>query len=299
MGGNNGGMRAAAGRDPDFRGIDPDALGQLITQVRDAGAAITAWLNTHRPPPGVPTGGYRQAAQTEEWASAQVGMLARRRNYAITHPDRAGGVRSPAVPPRMRGSGARHGPAGGSVAGGPGTRRGPAPGGGPRTGGRPGEPGTPRPSRTTPAGAGKELGNYPTEQAAAKAARTDVAALSLAAKDRTPVPERVWRRLAADAGDPDYTTGFYECLGPAGTADLVAAAAREHAGGGAHLKAIEDSLGTADHHVGMSERWLRDVLARADHNGHRAAVVRLLDAADLSERTDRALDRLRSIPREP
>jgi hypothetical protein len=49
--------------------------GRLVKQVQDAGTAVMNWLNAHRPPPGVPTGGYREAARAEQWATGQVGML--------------------------------------------------------------------------------------------------------------------------------------------------------------------------------------------------------------------------------
>jgi hypothetical protein len=285
MGGNNGGMRAAARRDPDFRGIDPDALGHLIEQVGDAGTAITSWLRAHRPPPGVPTGGYRQAAQAEQWATEQLGMLARRRNYAITHPDRSRGVTAPPAPPRMRG--ATGGRAPGAA---PGT-------GAPRTGAGAGTTGTPRaarPPRPAPAGAGAgpDLGDFPTREAAAKAARADVLVFERASRGREPVPDDVWRRLAACADDPDYTEAFYERLGAAGTADLLAAAGRERTGRAAPLDAVEESLGMVSHRLPMGETWLREFLARAERNGDPAEAVRILAAADLSPAADRALERL-------
>jgi hypothetical protein len=280
MGGNSG-MRAVARRDPNFRGIDPDALGELIKQVKDASTAITGWLNAHRPPPGVPTGGYRQAEQAEQWATEQLGMLARRRNYAITHAGRGGGVRPPALPPRRHGT--RGGDAQAHV-----RRTGPGVDGAGHGGG---SDGAPEP-RTTPAGAGKELGNYPTRQAAVKAARADAAAFERVAEGHGPVSADAWRRLRADAADPDYTEAFYARLGPAGTAGLIALAVREQDGEAARLKAVEESLGTASHHVAMGETWLRELLAGAGRSGHRAEVVRILDAADLSARTDRVLARV-------
>ncbi|MBC6461255.1 hypothetical protein HKK72_25750, partial [Actinomadura sp. HBU206391] len=297
---------AVARRDPNFRGIDPDALGELIKQVQAASAAITGWLNAHRPPPGVPTGGYRQAQQAEQWAAQQIGMLARRRNYAITHPDRGGGVQPPASPPRRhgghgpRGHGADEHGAGKHGAGarphvrtGPGHRiddagHGTGAGGAPEHGGTGGPPW----HRTTPSGAGEDLGSYPDRQAAAKAARADAAAFERAAGGHGPVPADVWLRLGADADDPDYTEAFYARLGPAGTAELIAVAGRDDDDGADRVKAIEESLGTADRHLFMTERWLREVLAAADRTGHRAEVAGILDAADLSGRTDQALARL-------
>uniref|UniRef100_UPI001A954B5E hypothetical protein n=1 Tax=Actinomadura roseirufa TaxID=2094049 RepID=UPI001A954B5E len=87
-----------AARDPGFRGIDPPALNQVIKQLQDAQRAITAWLDGHRPPPGVPAGGYRQADQVAQWAADQLGMLTRRYNFAITHPDGGGGVQATPAP---------------------------------------------------------------------------------------------------------------------------------------------------------------------------------------------------------
>jgi hypothetical protein len=98
----------------------------------------------------------------------------------------------------------------------------------------------------------------------------------------------VWRRLAADAGDPDYTAALYEGLGPAGTADLIKAAATEPAGRAARLRSIEESLGPASHHVAMTERWLGELLSRAERNGDRAEVMRILGAAAPSARTSSA-----------
>jgi hypothetical protein len=123
-------------------------------------------------------------------------------------------------------------------------------------------------------------------------ARSDVSALRRAWTDEVPVPEAVWRRLAADADDPDYTAALYERLGPPGTADLIKAAATEGTGRGARLRSIEQSLGPASHHVAMTERWLGELLSRAERNGDRPEAVRILGAAVLSARADHALKRL-------
>src|SRR5258708_352184 len=95
MGGSTGDMLAAARRDPNFRGIDPDALGLLVKHATDADNAIRSWLSAHHPPPGVSATGYAQAAEVGGWAGTQLSMLTRRRNYALTHPDTGGGVTMP------------------------------------------------------------------------------------------------------------------------------------------------------------------------------------------------------------
>ncbi|MEW2358019.1 hypothetical protein [Spirillospora sp. NPDC029432] len=256
-----------AARDADFRGIDPPALNHLIRQMQDADNAIRGWLNGHRPPPGVPATGYREAQRVAEWASGQLGMLTRRYNYAVTHPDRGGGVEAPAVPV-LPGT-----PGGGSPAPSPGPRPVEAPA---------------RPRPITPVGAGGDLGNFPTRQDAAKAARTDALAVAAAVQDREPVPEAVWKHLKANAGDPDYTEKLYERLGPAAAADLLKAAGDDEA----RLAAVRESLGTASHHTAMDVRWLRAFLAQADHAEIRPVAVRVLAGAALSDRTREALNRL-------
>ncbi|MEV4258689.1 hypothetical protein AB0J52_36490, partial [Spirillospora sp. NPDC049652] len=103
-----------ASRDGDFRGIDPPALDQLLRQVQQANTAIRGWLAGHRPPPGVAATGYRQAEQVGQWAADQIGMLSRRYNFAITHPDTGGGVHvPPAAPPSPGPSGGGGGGGGG------------------------------------------------------------------------------------------------------------------------------------------------------------------------------------------
>ncbi|QKG26527.1 hypothetical protein [Actinomadura verrucosospora] len=260
-----------AARDPDFRGIDPPALAQVIKQLRDAQAAISGWLNGHRPPAGVSQAGYRQADQVAHWVSGQLGMLERRYNFAVSHPDPGGGVDAPPVP-----------------------RPAPAP---KRTGGTPG--GTPRPVRPpgrtspvhkvapTPHGAG-DLGGYPDRPAAQKAARADALAVAAAVRGGKAVPDAVWKRLKADAGDPDYTETLYARLGPEGAAGLVGAA---H-GDAARLKVIQESLGTSSRHLTIDVKWLRAFLAEADRAGVRPSAVRVVTEADLSARTREAVARL-------
>ncbi|WP_395111510.1 hypothetical protein [Actinomadura sp. SCN-SB] len=249
-----------AARDADFRGIDPPALNHLIKQMQDAQAAIRGWLNGHRPPPGVSAAGYRQAEQVAQWTADQLGMLTRRYHYAITHPDRGRGVQAP-PPPRP-------------------------PSGSPRSDGPATAP--PRRPSLTPNGAGGDLGNFATRQDAAKAARSDAPAVAAAVQDRKPVPEEVWARLKANAGDPDYTERLYERLGPAMAADLLKAAD----GDPARLAIVRESLGTASHHVVMDVRWLRAFLAEADRAGVHPVAVQVLTGAEMSHRTREAIGRL-------
>ncbi|MBT2209713.1 hypothetical protein [Actinomadura sp. NEAU-AAG7] len=276
-----------AARDPEFRGIDPPALDRVIRQLQDAQNAIQGWLNGHRPPPGVPATGYRQADQVALWAADQLGMLTRRYNYAITHPD-GGGVDVPPVraPSPKPSPGGNPGAGGGVQPGRPGATA-------PRTP-SPGTPGTPgrrhpvRPPRhtapPTSRGAG-DLGNFPTRQAAARAARADALAVAAAVRDGDPVPDGVWKHLRANADDPDYTEALYERLGPASAAALVKAA---H-GDAARLEALRQSLGTSSHHLAMDAAWLRAFLAEADREGVRPVAVQVLTGADLSPRARDAL----------
>ncbi|MES9544237.1 MULTISPECIES: hypothetical protein [unclassified Actinomadura] len=262
-----------AARDPEFRGIDPPALNQVIRQLQDAQNAIQGWLNGHRPPPGVSAAGYRQADEVARWAVEQLGMLTRRYNFAVTHPSPGGGVD---VPPA------------------------PAPAPSPRkTGGGP--VGTPRPVKApphrtppakavpqpTPHGAG-DIGNFPDRPAAARAARADAVAVTTAVQEGRPVPDSVWRHLKADAGDPDYTEKLYERLGPAAAAELLKAAQGDRA----RLTAVQQSLGMASHHLPMDVKWLRAFLAEADRAGIRPVAVQVLLGADMSARTREAVARL-------
>ncbi|MEU5881731.1 hypothetical protein [Spirillospora sp. NPDC047279] len=276
-------MRTGPGaRHSDFRGIDPAALNQLIRQVKDADNAIKSWLSSHRPPAGVPATGHRQADQVARWAADQLGMLSRRYNFAITHPDRGGGVDAPPAAPAPE-SGT---PDPGTPRSGGGT---PAP--------PPAKPPTSKPPTskpptskapsdrgTTPRGAG-DLGEFPTRQAALKAAKTDALAVVAAVQDRKPVPDPVWKHLKANADDPDYTEKLYDRLGPAGIAELVRAAEGDQA----RLAAIRESIGVASHHLSMDVKWLRALLAEADRTGVRPVVVQVLTGADMTRKTREAL----------
>ena len=268
-------MRAGpARRDPDFRGIDTDALGHLVKQVKDATTAIKSWLNEHPLPPDVPRTGVRMATEVDLWASSQLGMLTRRRNYALTHPDRVHEMPRPGSPPPSTGKGA------GKVDGKGSGRSGGAGRGVPPRGGR-------APRHTTPSGAGPHLGNFPTQQAAAKAAAVDVFAIKKAEAEHAAPPDAVWRQLRDNADDPDYTAAFYTRLGPAGTAALIAAAHDDRA----RLNVISESLGTGSHQAPIDEKWLRALLADAGP-AHRVEVVGVLRAADLSDKAEAALRRL-------
>jgi hypothetical protein len=246
-------LRAAAARDKEFVGLDIAAMAHLIRQMSDASEAINGWLRTNGAlPPSVPRTGLRQAAAVRTWTAGQPGMLTRRRNYAITHLGKGGHTM-----PRV-GARGLSGKAGRST------------------------------RRTTPVGAGRDLGHFPDVHAAMKAGAADAAAVRKAVEAHRPLPAEVWRRLAADADDPDYAHGFYAKLGPAGTADLIKAALPDKA----HLKAVRTSLGVASHHLAMNEKWLREMLDRALHDGVRDDAVRLLAHADLGRNARVALAHL-------
>jgi|GEM_PF-2525980 len=250
-----------AARDPQFRGIDPDALGHLLKQMTAANRAIIGWLEAHPPPPGVPVSGHLRAQEVSVWVGEQLGMLHRRYNYAITHPDPAGGPRPvPAAPfapgvPRANGGG-----------------------------------GTAEPPRRspTPRGAGDDIGLFPDRPSAQKAARADALAIERAIKGGGPIPQEVWRRLEQAADDPDYTEELYDRLGPAGVAELI----KRAAGDEERLQALSRSLGTASFHLPMNTAWLKALLAEADRLGVRDIAVHVLSQAHFSPRTDAALDRL-------
>jgi hypothetical protein len=278
MGGGRGTMRAGpARRDPDFRGIDTDALGNLIRQVKDATTAIKGWLDAHPLPPEVPRTGVRMATEVDLWASSQLGMLTRRRNYALTHPDRVHEMPRPGPPALAAGAGAGAGRRAGANGSGGGA-------GAPRAVPSRAAGGGHAPRRTTPSGAGPELGNFPTQQAAAKAAATDVLALTRAGAADAAPPDAVWRHLRANADDPDYTAALYRRLGPAGTAALIAAAHGDRS----RLGLISASLGTASRHLPIDEKWLRALLADVGP-AHRAEAVRLLHDAHLGDQVEAAL----------
>ncbi|GAA0324696.1 FeoC-like transcriptional regulator [Actinoallomurus spadix] len=240
------GLRASAARDRDFVGIDTAAMARLIQQMTSASNAITAWLRTNAAlPAGVPRTGLHQAAAVESWARAQPGMLSRRRSYAIAHLSK----------------GAADMPKAGTG------RLGAHPGG------------------TTAAGAGHAVGHFPDAHAATRAGTTDATAINAALTADHPIPAAVWKRLAADSGDPDYVKGLYARLGPAGTAGLIEAAL----GHEARLAAVRESLGLASHHLRMSETWLRGLLEEATRKGVHDEAVSVLEHAGLDRRAKVAL----------
>jgi hypothetical protein len=242
-------LRAAAARDKDFVGLDIDAMAQLIHQMGGASNAISGWLRTNGAlPPSVPRTGLRQAAAVHTWVGGQPGMLTRRRNYAITHLNK-GGHSMPHVSAGGLGGG-RH--------------------------------------RTTATGAGRHVGNFADVHAATKAGAADAPAIRKAGEAHHPVPAAVWKRLAANADDPDYAHGLYDRLGPAGTARLIKAALHDKA----HLKTVETSLGVASHHMTMNEKWLRDMLDEALRVGVRDDAVHVLAQAGLGHRARVALGHL-------
>jgi hypothetical protein len=207
-----------------------------------ASNAISAWLRTNGAlPPSVPRTGLRQAQAVRTWTGGQSGMLTRRRNYAITHLNQ-GGHAMPHVSPGDLGSGAH--------------RR-----------------------RTTSAGAGRRVGDFPDVHAAMRAGAADAAAVRKASEAHHPVPAEVWRRLHASADDPDYVHGLYDRLGPAGTAWLIKAAGKDH------IADVRTSLGVASHQMTMNERWLRAMLDEALRQGVRDDAVHLLSQAGLAHRT--------------
>lgn len=262
MGGSSGDMLAAARRDPNFRGIDPAALGQLVKQAMDAQNAVQGWLSSHQPPPGVPATGYQQAATVEQWTTTQMGMLTRRRNYAITHPDTGGGMSVPSPPA---------GPA--KVV--------------PKAAGG-GTPGISRHPKITPHGAGPHLGHFPTTGAAIKAANAAAAAIKRAEQNHTPIPASIWKQIEANINDPDYTKALYERLGAAGTAGLIAAAGHDQT----ELHALSQSLGMASRHHTFDEKWLHGLLAESARLKDRTTAVQVLTGAHLSGRSATALQHL-------
>lgn len=242
-------LRAAAARDKDFVGVDIAAIAQLIHQMGGASNAISAWLRTNGAlPPAVPRTGLRQASAVSTWINAQCGMLTRRRNYAVTHLGQ-GGHDMPRVSAGGLGRSARG---------------------------------------TTSVGAGRDVGNFPDVHTAMKAGSADAVTIRKAAEDPHAVPAEVWRRLAANADDPDYAHGLYDRLGPAGTAQLIKVARSDKD----HRAAVCISLGVASHHMTMNEKWLRETLDAALRDDARDDAVRILAQAGLGHRAKVALGHL-------
>lgn len=249
-------LRAASARDDGFLGLDIIAMAHLIQQMNTASDAISNWLRTNATlPPSVPRTGLRQAAAVETWVNGQPGMLSRRRNYAVTH----------------LGGGGRAMPHAGS--GGLGRQE----------------------HTTTPVGAGHHAGHFPDVRSAMRAGASDAATVRKAVDGHHRIPPEVWKRLEANADDPDYAHGLYKRLGPAGAAELIKAALNDKD----HLKAVETSLGAASHQMVMDEPWLRGLLDEAAREGIRADAVRVLGLAGLNHRTKVALAHLVPPPDRP
>jgi hypothetical protein len=242
-------LRAAAARDKDFVGVDIVAMAQLTRQMGGASSAISAWLRVNATlPPGVSRAGLHQASAVRAWVGGQSGMLTRRRDYAVAHLSEGG----PDMP-RVSAGGLGHSP-----------------------------------RRTTPAGAGPHVGNFPDAHAAARAAAADATKIRKAADGHHAVPAEVWKHLAANADDPDYARALYDRLGPAGTAGLIRSALADED----HLAAVRASLGLASHHLTINEKWLREMLDAALRDGVRDDAVHLLSQAGLGHRAKVALGHL-------
>jgi hypothetical protein len=118
------------------------------------------------------------------------------------------------------------------------------------------------PHRTTKAGAGRQVGNFPDTHAAMKAGAADASSFTKHHAD-------IWKRLATNADDPDSALGDKD-----------------------HLTAVETSLGVASHHITMNEKWLRTMLDEALHVGVRDDAVRVLEHAGLGHRAKVAFGHL-------
>lgn len=252
------GMREGpASRDSQFRGIDTDALGHLIQQLQAAAEQIDRWLTAHPTPAGVPSSGYQQATSTTLWASNQLGMLTRRRNYALTHRDQPTVV-APAPPVNVKAT----------------PKQTPAP--------------VPKPKfpeiKTKPkhlvlTGAG-EIGGFPDTKAAEKAAASDALAIKTAQQNHQPVPNEVWKHIAAHSQDPEYTAALYKRLGPEAVAQLIKAAGTNKT----EIKSIIESVTAADHLLHMDGKWIAALLAEADRLNNREHVVQILTDTPLASR---------------
>jgi len=250
------GMREGpASRDSQFRGIDTDALAQLIQQMRAASAAVNGWLSAHPPPAGVSSPGYRQAASVDNWVMRELGMLTRRRNFALTHRDQPTVVApAPVAKPR------------------------PMPRQTPKPVPKPKFPKPKaKPRHLVPSGAG-EIGDYPTSQAAAKAAASDALAIRTAQQSGRPVPDEVWKNIAPHSHDPEYTAALYKRLGPEAVARLI----KEAGANKAEIKAIIESVAAADHLLHMDAKWIAALLAEADRLNNRSHVLQVLGATPLA-----------------
>lgn len=303
-----------AGRDPNFRGIDPAALGQVVQQLQRAAGDIEQWLRANPAPAGVSAAGYQQARAVQQWITDQLGMLTRRRNLALAQredPD----VNAPTAPelgrevtPTTPGNGPSNElsqAANGQTPGNGADPGGPAPAGNDDTGKPPqatpvenGDtepevkpateqaPGNGAPPEPAPSpGSGADLGAFASTDEAVKVAVTDAYTTGTALQGGGPVAAGVWKNLAEHAKDPEYTAAYYERLGPEGVARLIDAAE----GDKAKLDAITRSITTANNQFHMDSQWVATLLGEADRLGNRAETVQILQATPLAPRLDDAV----------
>ncbi|GAA2732521.1 hypothetical protein [Actinocorallia aurantiaca] len=304
-----------ASRDPNFRGIDPAALGQVVQQLQRAAGDVEQWLRANPAPAGVSAAGYQQARAVQQWITDQLGMLTRRRNLALAlreDPD----VNAPTAPELGREvtpstpDNTDAGLAGSTGA----TTLGNNPT--PSQPGQTGENGDDKPPQNPPVGdngnvtqpvndgndadqptgndvpatpavppgTGSDLGSFGSTDEAVKVAVTDAYATNTALGGGSPVTTGVWKNLAEHAKDPEYTAAYYERLGPEGVARLIDAAE----GDKAKLKAITQSIATADNQFQMDSRWVAAMLGEADKLGNRAEVLQVLQSTPLAPRLDDA-----------
>jgi hypothetical protein len=242
------GLRAAAARDKDFVGIDTAAMARLIQQMRSASDAVSGWLRTN-------------AALPPSVPRTGLRDAAAVETWVRAQPGMLARRRDYAV--AHLGKGAADMP---RVSAG-------------RLGAR---------GHTTSAGAGHSVGHFPDAHAATRAGAADAVAVQAALHAHRPVPVNVWKRLSADADDPDYAKGLYARLGPAGTAGLIASAL----GDKARVAAVQESLGIASHHLPLTEKWLRELLEEASRRGAHDEVVAVLGHAGLDRRAKIALAHL-------
>ncbi|GAA3216408.1 hypothetical protein [Actinocorallia longicatena] len=245
-----------ASHDAQFRGFDTDALAHLIQQMRTASSAIDGWLAAHPPPPGVSSAGYRQALTVQLWINEQIGMLTRRRIYALTHQDTPDVTSVPPATP------VRPAPVFESAA-------------------LPPSKDLPDPPGLTDT----EIGAYPDSAASMKGATSDALAVREAIQNHQPIPADVWKRIQAHAKDPDYTRTLYQQLGPAGTARLIDAAE----GDKARVKALITSLTFADSKLHLDSAWVASLLAESGRLGSTSTAVQILNATPLAPHVDDAL----------
>lgn len=306
------GMRSGPGsRDPNFRGIDPAALGQVIQQLQRAAGDIEQWLRANPAPAGVSAAGYQQARAVQQWITEQLGMLTRRRNLALAQREEPD-VNAPTAPELGRNTrpadpdgndtdtfdevdeqtpGGTTTPAPAAPVGENGDTRPPQTSPVGNGDGGTGQPTVEPVGNVTPAepaappGSGTDLGGFASTDEAVKVAVTDAYATSTSFQGGAPVATGVWKNLTAHAKDPEYTAAYYERLGPEGVARLIDAAE----GDKAKLDAITQSIATANNQFHMDSKWVAALLGEADKLGNRAEVLQVLQATPLAPRLDDAV----------